>query len=155
MGFKIQKTCLLFGHRGCSWCGVIFNPSNGHWKCSWIGIHNFWWSKGIWNISQCGKMEKNGERCSFDVGDVGSKNHDIWSKKPYNKWINQTARGRHAPCTRWVDASGQSKGRAGDAPGLSLPGQALRPCSLVIHALYGREKETKKDSEGKINVPAI
>ena len=49
---------------------------------------------------------------------------------PYNNWIELTARGRHAQCLR--------NGRAGIPPGLSLPGQALRPCSLLIRALYGR-----------------
>jgi hypothetical protein len=47
------------------------------------------------------------------------------------------------PLLNGVNSWGSNrKGRAGDAPGLSLPGQALRPCSLVIHALYGLNKGT-------------
>jgi hypothetical protein len=48
---------------------------------------------------------------------------------PYNNRVNLTALGRHAPCLR--------KGRAGDTPEPSFSGRPLRPCSLLIHALYG------------------
>ena len=69
-------------------------------------------------------------------------------ESPYNKWINQTALGRHDPCTLWVYALGQSKGRAGDAPGRpSRP--ALRPCSLVIHVLYGLKIRDRKLRKAK------
>ena len=61
---------------------------------------------------------------------------------PHNIGIERTARGRHALCILWVDSLGQSKGRAGDAPGLHFPVHALRPCSPLIPALYGRNKIT-------------
>jgi hypothetical protein len=57
---------------------------------------------------------------------------------PYNKWIEPTALGRHAPCALWVSALGQSKGRAGDAAAPGFPAGHLRPCSQVIPVLYGR-----------------
>jgi hypothetical protein len=50
--------------------------------------------------------------------------------------INKTALGRHTFCLR--------KSCAGDASGLSFPGQALRPCSLVIRQLYGLRNEEMK-----------
>jgi len=49
---------------------------------------------------------------------------------PHNKRIELTARGRHGLCLR--------KARAGDAPGFRFPAEALRPCSQLIRALYGR-----------------
>ena len=51
------------------------------------------------------------------------------SGSPYNNRIEQTARGCHAFRVR--------ESRASNPPGLSLPGQALRPGSLLIRALYG------------------
>ena len=54
----------------------------------------------------------------------------LFIDKPHNKRIELTARGRHVFRLR--------ESRAGDPSGLSFPGQALRPCSQLIRALYGR-----------------
>ena len=59
---------------------------------------------------------------------------------PLNKRIEPIALGRHALCVRWVYSMRISKGRAGDTTGQSFPGLALRPCSRLIRALYGRTK---------------
>ena len=56
---------------------------------------------------------------------------------PYNNRIEQTARGRHALRYTALCLFSACEGRAGNPPHLSLPGQALRPCSLLIRALYG------------------
>ena len=48
----------------------------------------------------------------------------ILRKSRITRQIKTTALGRHIVCLR--------KRCAGDAPGLSLPGQALRPCSRFI-----------------------
>jgi hypothetical protein len=54
---------------------------------------------------------------------------------PHNKRIELTALGRHSLCLRKV--------RAGDAPGFRFSAEALRPCSQLIRALYGRKQESR------------
>ena len=62
------------------------------------------------------------------------------SGSPYNNWIELTARGRHGARLR--------EPRAGIPPHPSLPGRALRPCSQLIQALYGRSLRPSKSRLG-------
>ena len=90
--------------------------------------------------SEQGENKSRAQRLNFKEMKI-----DQGLSEPYNKWINQTALGRHGACFR--------KPRAGDAPGFRFPAEALRPCSLVIHALYGRMKESDLTKRSGISDP--
>jgi hypothetical protein len=60
-------------------------------------------------------------------------------RPPHNRWVERTAPGRHGACLR--------KPHAGDAPALSFPGQGLRPCSPLTHALYGPSAPRRTEEE--------
>jgi hypothetical protein len=64
--------------------------------------------------------------------------HGIAWSQPYNKRFKQTALGRHAACVRWVKSPGSRQAACRFVQGLSFPGQALHPCSLLNRVLYGR-----------------
>ena len=75
-------------------------------------------------------------------------------KEPHNKWIERTALGRHALCSRPVISLGsQSKGRAGDATAPGFPAGHLRPCSPLIHTLYGPKIRDRKSEIGDRSKP--
>ena len=62
------------------------------------------------------------------------------SGSPHINWIELTACGRHAFRVR--------ESHAGNPPPLYLPVQGLRPCSQLIHALYGRSFGPSKSCLG-------
>jgi hypothetical protein len=75
----------------------------------------------------------------FYINKASEEIEDEEMKKPaYNKLIERTARGRHAPCGPAVSSIRLKQGSRRYPPGLSVPGQALRPCSPLISALYAR-----------------
>lgn len=59
---------------------------------------------------------------------------DTGCAPPYNNRIEPTARARHVGCLR--------NRRAGSAPALLLRRRASAPCSRLIRALYGRNKNS-------------
>ena len=60
------------------------------------------------------------------------------SASPYNKRIEQSARGRHGFCRLLVGIGSLGKSRAGSPPAARLPASACGPSSRFIRALYGR-----------------
>ena len=58
-------------------------------------------------------------------------------KRPYNKWIERTVRGRHALCLTGSIRVGLIAKVAPVPSGAVPPGQPLRPCSPLIHTLSG------------------
>ncbi len=81
------------------------------------------------------RREKWGRK--FSIHKTRNPESEKEMKKPaHNKLIEWMSLGRHGPC--------EGKARAGDPPGLSFPGQALRPRSPLISTLYGRENGTRK-----------
>jgi hypothetical protein len=65
---------------------------------------------------------------------TGSKKvRSVLRKSRITTRFHKTALGCHGACLR--------KPRASDATALSLPGQGLRPCSLVNRPLYGPNKQ--------------
>ena len=59
---------------------------------------------------------------------------------PHNNGFEQSARGRHAVCLRWVHALGSKRKRRAGALRPAMAG--LRPCSLLKPVLYGLVKQS-------------
>jgi hypothetical protein len=72
---------------------------------------------------------------------------------PYNKRFKPPARGLHAFCFQGSKRGGPSQKSRRYTPGFGFPAEALRPCSQVIHVLYGRVKESLHKKGAKSSDP--